>query len=260
MGFKTGAGLIFGNSGGVSEAVLRFAAEKISGKPLKRIEFPAVRGEDGLRLATIEVNGTELQLGVVHGLANARKLAEKVLRGEIKLDLIEVMACPGGCVGGAGQPIAINGQARRQRTQGLYDADRQMDLHKSQENHYVEGFYRKHLGEVGGHKAHELLHTHYQSRRRIADEQIDFQAPCGAGKTVVSVCLGTNCYLHGSQKILQSLVDHVDKYTLHSQVEVKASFCFENCAGGPTVQINGRAYSNSTMESTLAAIKDGVKI
>ena len=258
MGFKTGAGVIFGNSGGVSEAVLRYAAEKVTGKPLKQVEFPDVRGEDGLRLATIDIDGTQLQLGVVHGLANARKIAEKVQRGEINLDLIEVMACPGGCVGGAGQPVCSSRQTRNSRTQGLYNGDRQLDLHKSQENHYVNEFYRKHLGEVGGHRAHELLHTHYQSRRRISDEEIDFQAPCAAAKTSVSVCLGTNCFLHGSQKILQSLVEHVENNNLQNQVEVKASFCFENCAHGPTVQIDGHAYSDSTIESTLAAIKAGI--
>jgi len=164
MGFKTGAGVIFGNSGGVSEAVLRYAAEKVSGEKLRSPDFHAVRGEDGMRLATIEIGDVTLKLAVVHGLKNARTLAEKVRKGKTNLDLIEVMACPGGCIGGAGQPVNRDPEARRQRTRGLYDVDKNLDLHKSQENHFVADCYQRHLGEIGGEKAHHLLHTHYTAR------------------------------------------------------------------------------------------------
>jgi len=164
MGFKTGAGVIFGNSGGVSEAVLRYAAEKVSGEKLRSPDFHAVRGEDGMRLATIEIGDVTLKLAVVHGLKNARTLAEKVRKGKTGLDLIEVMACPGGCIGGAGQPVNRDPETRRQRTRGLYDVDKNLDLHKSQENHFVADCYQRHLGEVGGEKAHHLLHTHYTAR------------------------------------------------------------------------------------------------
>jgi NADH-quinone oxidoreductase subunit G len=164
MGFKTGAGVIFGNSGGVSEAVLRYAAEKVSGEKLRSPDFHAVRGEDGMRLATIEIDGVTLKLAVVFGLKNARMLAEKVRKGKTGLDLIEVMACPGGCIGGAGQPVNRDPETRRQRTRGLYDVDKNLDLHKSQENHFVADCYQRHLGEVGGPKAHHLLHTHYTAR------------------------------------------------------------------------------------------------
>jgi len=105
-----------------------------------------------------------LKLAVVYGLKNARTLAEKVRKGKTGLDLIEVMACPGGCIGGAGQPVNRDPEARRQRTRGLYDVDKNLDLHKSQENHFVTECYQRHLGEVGGPKAHHLLHTHYTAR------------------------------------------------------------------------------------------------
>lgn len=164
MGFKTGAGVIFGNSGGVSEAVLRYAAEKVSGEKLRSPDFHAVRGEDGMRLATIEIDGTTLKLAVVHGLKNARVLAEKVRRGKSNLDLIEVMACPGGCIGGAGQPVTRNGNVRQLRTRGIYDVDKNLDLHKSQENHFVSDLYQRHLGEIGGPRAHHFLHTCYVPR------------------------------------------------------------------------------------------------
>ena len=170
MGFKTGAGVIFGNSGGVSEAVLRYASEKVTGKKLENPDIHAVRGEDGLRIVEVPVDGITLKLGIVHGLKNARTLAEKARRGKCDLDLIEVMACPGGCIGGAGQPVSRDPDIRKLRTRGLYDVDKNMELHKSQENHFVTECYQKHLGEIGGQNAHRLLHTHYHNRRRIAGE------------------------------------------------------------------------------------------
>lgn len=164
MGFKTGAGVIFGNSGGVSEAVLRYAAEKVTGERLRSPDFHAVRGEDGMRMATIEIDGATLKLGVVHGLKNARALADKVRRGKTNLDLIEVMACPGGCIGGAGQPVSRDRNIRQLRTRGIYDVDKNLDLHKSQENHFVSELYQQHLGDIGGSRAHHLLHTCYTPR------------------------------------------------------------------------------------------------
>ncbi|MDD3926404.1 MAG: [FeFe] hydrogenase, group A, partial [bacterium] len=153
LGFKTGAGVIFGNSGGVSEAVLRYAGEKVSGVRLEAVDFHAVRGEDGLREAVIVIGGVELKLAVVHGLINARKVADMVRAGECDYDLIEVMACPGGCIGGAGQPVARDADTRRRRTKGLYEADKMLQLHKSQDNPYVAECYSGILGEAGSDKA-----------------------------------------------------------------------------------------------------------
>src|ERR1035437_3834316 len=104
MGFKTGAGVIFGNSGGVSEAVLRYAYEKVNGIKLSNFEFNEVRGDEVIREAEISLNGVKVSLAIVSGLKNTKLLLEKIKKGEAKYDLIEVMACPGGCIGGAGQP------------------------------------------------------------------------------------------------------------------------------------------------------------
>ena len=260
MGFKTGAGVIFGNSGGVSEAVLRYAAEKVSGKKLQNPDFHAVRGEGGLRLTTLAVEGVELKLAVVHGLKNARDLANKVRRGEIELDLIEVMACPGGCIGGAGQPVTRDSHATRAlRTRGLYEADKHLDLHKSQDNHYVTEYYQKYLGEVGGHKAHHLLHTEYQNRRRIADERISLGEGPEAEKVKVNVCVGTNCFLKGSQAILGDLLREVDEKELQDKVQVTASFCFEQCAHGPTVVVDGQQIHQCTGKKACAAVDEKLK-
>ena len=259
MGFKTGAGVIFGNSGGVSEAVLRYAVEKVTGRKLENPDFHAVRGEKGLRLATVNIDGLELKLAVVHGLRNARALAEQVRRGECDLDLIEVMACPGGCIGGAGQPVSRDADVRRLRTKGLYDVDKNLDLHKSQENHFVTECYQKHLGEIGGRKAHRLLHTHYQSRRRIADETIQLGNGPADEKLKVNVCVGTSCFLKGSQTILHGLLEQVEEGHLGEQVDVCASFCFEKCAQGPTVSVGGKKIQHCTAAQAGAAIEEHLK-
>jgi NADH-quinone oxidoreductase subunit G len=128
-------------------------------------DLQVVRGEDGLRLASVTLGGVTLSLAVVHGLQQARQVVERVRRGELAVDLVEVMACPGGCIGGAGQPVTMDGQARKQRTRSLYEVDKRLDLHKSQDNHYVREAYRQHLGEIGGSRAHRLLHTRYVNRR-----------------------------------------------------------------------------------------------
>jgi len=259
LGFKTGAGVIFGNSGGVSEAVLRYAAESVTGRKLESPDFHAVRGEGEIRFATITLDKVQLQLAVVHGLKNARTLAERVKRGECELDLIEVMACPNGCIGGAGQPVSREGSARRLRTRALYEADKHLDLHKSQENHHVTEMYQKYLGEIGGRKAHQLLHTHYQNRRRIADEKLVFGDGPEGEKLKVSVCAGTNCFLKGSQEIIHDVLECVEAQQLQEQVEVSASFCFEKCDQGPTVRVDGTQLQNCTGQKACAAMRERLK-
>jgi len=259
LGFKTGAGVIFGNSGGVSEAVLRYAAEKVTGKKLQNPDFHSVRGEGGLRIVDVPVDGLVLKLGIVHGLKNARTLAEKVRRGKCDLDLIEVMACPGGCIGGAGQPVSRDTDIRKLRTKGLYDVDKNLDLHKSQENHFVTECYQKHLGEIGGKKAHHLLHTHYQNRRRIAGETIQLGDGPAAEKLKVNVCAGTNCFVKGSQNILHELLHQVEAENLQDQVDINASFCFENCDHGPTVSVDGRKIQWCTAQAAKMEILQQLK-
>lgn len=254
FGFKTGAGVIFGASGGVTEAVLRYAAEKISGVKLGSVDFKAVRGEDGLREVTIAVEGATLKLAVVHGLANARKVAEKVRSGESDYDLIEVMTCPGGCVAGAGQPVARDKDTRQMRTRGLYDSDRMLEFHKSQENHMVAACYSEHLGEVGGEKAHHLLHTCYHSRKRISDSDLDLLNGADDKRLSVSVCVGTSCMVKGSQQLLHRLIEYIEERGLHNAVDVKATFCFEACDRGPTISVGGEVMHKCTFEQACMVL------
>lgn len=256
LGFKTGAGVIFGNTGGVSEAVLRFAYEKITGEKLLDSDFKVVRGMDGIRTAELELGSIKLKLAIAHGLAHARKLCEQVIKGEADFDLIEVMSCPGGCIAGGGQPVNFEPDFREKRAQALYNVDKQLQLHKSQENPYIKELYQMNLGEVGGPKAHELLHTHYHGRKRIEDQQITIRNT-EQPKIEVCVCVGTNCFLRGSQELLKNLMDYVTENKLEDivgfegqdeMVDVKATFCFERCDRGPIARVNETIIEYATFE------------
>jgi len=260
FGFKTGAGVIFGNSGGVSEAVLRYVTERLTDQRLDSYEFASVRGEDGLREAKLTVAGKTFTLAIVSGLGNTRRLLEKIKSGETHYDLVEVMACPGGCVGGAGQPVFSDQAVRQKRTKGLYENDRMLELHKTQDNPYIKNLYENVLGDVGSHKAHELLHTSYRTRKRISDEDVDINA--GGERSVdVSVCFGTSCFLKGSQKLLRDILEHIRSNGLGGRVNVKASFCFEKCKTGPTIKVGSRIIEGCTIERAIEAIKrEGVDL
>lgn len=169
LGDSTGAAVIFGATGGVMEAALRTAVEKLSGEELKSLDFTEVRGTDGIKEASYTVNGMEVKVCVVSGLANANTIMEKVKNGTADYHFIEIMGCPGGCVNGGGQPIqhaVVRNfvDLRARRAAALYEADKDMPLRKSHENEAVKRLYAEFLGEPGSHKAHEVLHTSYVTR------------------------------------------------------------------------------------------------
>ena len=169
LGDSTGAAVIFGATGGVMEAALRTAVEKLSGEELKSLDFTEVRGTDGIKEASYTVNGMEVKVCVVSGLANANTIMEKVKNGTADYHFIEIMGCPGGCVNGGGQPIqhAVVRKfvdLRARRAAALYEADKDMPLRKSHESEAVKRLYDEFLGEPGSHKAHEVLHTSYVAR------------------------------------------------------------------------------------------------
>ena len=171
LGDSTGAAVIFGATGGVMEAALRTAVEKLSGEELKSLDFTEVRGTDGIKEASYTVNGMEVKVCVVSGLANANTIMEKVKNGTADYHFIEIMGCPGGCVNGGGQPIqhaVVRNfvDLRARRAAALYEADKDMPLRKSHESEAVKRFYAEFLGEPGSHKAHEVLHTSYVARSK----------------------------------------------------------------------------------------------
>ena len=162
LGESTGAAVIFGVTGGVIEAATRTAYEVFTGKNLERIEFTELRGLEGIRDAWVDFNGTPIHIGIAHGLKNARTLLERVRKGEEQFHAIEVMACPGGCIGGAGQPYHHGDSSIiKKRFDATYEEDRNKPIRKSHENPSIIKLYKEFLGEPCGHKSHELLHTHY---------------------------------------------------------------------------------------------------
>lgn len=162
LGEATGAGVIFGVTGGVLEAALRTVYEKVTGAELANVEFTAVRGWKDVREATIDLGGRTVNVAVASGLGNARKILEAIEKGASKYDVVEIMACPGGCVNGGGQPYSHERlETIQARTQALYQIDDHKVLRKSHENPSIIKLYEEYLGEPGGHRAHELLHTEY---------------------------------------------------------------------------------------------------
>jgi len=170
LGIASGAGDIFGCTGGVMEATLRAASELVTGKPADRLEFTEVRAVEGLRETYVAIGEQVIHVGVANGLTNAKILLDKVVEGKEQFHVIEVMACPGGCVGGGGQPYPPEGvkvldpELLRKRASALYAIDSSKTLRKSYENPAIEELYESFLGGPGSEKAHELLHTHYQAR------------------------------------------------------------------------------------------------
>ena len=172
LGESTGAAVIFGATGGVMEAALRTVYEVVTGKALESIDFEGVRGIEGVKEAAVMVGDLEVKVAVAHGTGNARKLMDKVLAGEKEYHFIEVMACPGGCLNGGGQPIVdaktkMEIDPRVERAKAIYEEDKDKPIRKSHENPMIKKIYEEYFKEPNSHLAHKLLHTHYTKREKI---------------------------------------------------------------------------------------------
>jgi len=243
FGFFTGGAVIFGSSGGVAEAVLRFAADTLEKGSAK--EFKQLRGEDGIKESEITIGKESLKLAVVSGLTNAKKLIDRIRKGEVHYDLIEVMACPGGCVNGGGQPITEDRTAVAKRAKGLYDNDKMLQFHVSSENPYLQQIYAKNLNPE---EEHRLLHTHFENRRRITTE--DFMLGQSSGEKALSleICFGTSCFLRGSQQLYKDIMGYLRENELEEKTDIKANFCSKHCKKGPVLTINGKTIEQCTFE------------
>ncbi len=175
MGEYTGAGVIFGVTGGVMEAALRTVYFVLTGKEHEAIKFEAVRGFDGVREATININGMDVNVAIAHGMKNAKVLLDQIREGKSKYHFIEIMGCPGGCIAGGGQPIVrscflpnedddIQDTYKEKRAKALYSEDERLVLRQSHNNPQIKALYDEYLGKPNSHKAHELLHTTYTKR------------------------------------------------------------------------------------------------
>lgn len=162
LGESTGASVIFGVTGGVIEAATRTAYEVFTGKKLEKVDFEELRGMDWVRKATVDFDGTPIKIGIAHGLGNARQLLEEIREGKADFHAIEIMACPGGCIGGGGQPLHHgDSSVLKARTAAIYREDKAKPIRKSHENPFILKLYEEFLGKPCGHKSHHLLHTHY---------------------------------------------------------------------------------------------------
>jgi len=172
MGEASGAGAIFGATGGVMEASLRTVQEKLTGKSFEKLEYETVRGEEGIKRATLNMDGREIKVVVASGLKNAKLILEEIKNGKADYQFVEIMACPSGCIMGGGQPIKTAKEretidVRAKRSSGLYSIDEKSTIRKSHENPTIKKIYEEFLGEPGGHRAHELLHTTYVDRSSV---------------------------------------------------------------------------------------------
>ncbi len=165
MGESSGASVLFGATGGVIEAAVRTAYTWLTGSKPEQVEFTALRGMDGIKEASYQINGEEIKIAVAHGLGNARQLLESIQKKEVHYHAIEIMACPGGCVGGGGQPYHANDpDILKGRTGAIYAEDREKQVRYSHENKEIQKLYEEFLGEPYGEKAHALLHTTFEKR------------------------------------------------------------------------------------------------
>ena len=173
LGEGTGAGVIFGATGGVMEAALRTAVETLTGEELESLDFTEVRGTEGIKEATYTVNGMEIKVCAASGLANAKKVMEDIKNGVSPYHFVEIMACPGGCVNGGGQPVQPASvrnfvDLKGIRGKALYEADRNLPVRKSHESEAIKTVYREFFEKPGSHVAHEVLHTHYVKRGKYS--------------------------------------------------------------------------------------------
>ena len=174
MGEATGAGAIFGTTGGVMEAALRTAYEKITGKELEKLEFEEIRGKKGIKKATVQMGKNEIKVAVAHGLANAKTILEEIKAGKADYQFVEIMACPGGCIMGGGQPIVSSKtrndiDVREARAAALYKIDEKSKIRKSHENPSIKKLYEEFLEEPGSYRAHKYLHTTYDEKEKYKE-------------------------------------------------------------------------------------------
>lgn len=248
LGTGTGAAVIFAATGGVMEAVVRCVSGLAGGDEVGRVDFYPVRGRAGIKSAEVEVAGKKLRLAVVHGLANAEKLLRAIKQGRAHYDAVEVMACPGGCVGGGGQPETGGLPARLQRTGQIYAIDRVEQLHKPQDNHFVNQAFSQWFGGCNTHETHHSLHTTYTPRRRLTGKPVEVTCP-RSESLQVAVCVGTGCFLRGAYDVLDKFVQLTEQNGLSGQIKISATFCLEHCDSGVSVKVADEIITGVTPEN-----------
>ncbi len=258
LGMGSGSALLFGSSGGVMESVVRFVAGYTAGEDIGRVDFEPVRGTDGIKEAEVEVSGEKLKLAVVNGLGNAEKLIQRIKNGEASYHAVEVMCCPAGCIGGGGQPEVNDTAARIQRMKEIYRLDATNQVHKAQDNIYVNKILTEWFEGPATVGTHHDLHTCYTPRRRITGKPIEVNATKGEGSVQVQVCVGTGCYLRGSYDIMSKFNELIKELDLEGLVRLTGTFCLEQCDKGVSIKVGDEIITGVTLENAEQIFKSQV--
>ncbi|KNY29938.1 NAD(P)-binding protein [Pseudobacteroides cellulosolvens] len=255
----TGAGVLFGASGGVAEAALRMAVEKLTGNVLTdHLDFEEIRGFEGLKEATVDANGTNVRVAVISGLHNAEPIVEKIIQGvDVGYDLIEVMACPGGCICGAGHPVPEKIDAMEKRQQVLVNIDKTAEYRKSQENPDILRLYNEFYGEANSHLAHELLHTSYTPK--VGDNACNTVRK-KANSTFVTqeftICMCDSCASKGSKELYSNMSETIKKLKMDSFINIRTIRLKDTHSGsGIYITLNGQQIDESALGSTFKSSK-----
>ncbi len=253
----SGAGILFGASGGVAEAALRMAVEKVTGKPLtEHLDFEEIRGFEGVKESTVDAGDTKLRIAVVSGLNNAEPIIEKIIRGvDVGYDIIEVMACPGGCICGAGHPVPEKIDALEKRQQVLVNIDKTSKYRKSQENPDILNLYKEFYGEPNSPLAHGLLHTHYFPRVGDSMESTVRRKHDSAYVTQeIEICVCDDCKRKGATELYYILTDKINKLGMSSFISVKTIRLKEtHPEGGIYITLNGKRIEKQELDLVLKA-------
>jgi formate dehydrogenase major subunit len=258
----TGAGILFGESGGVAEAAMRMAVEKLTGKPMTDyLQFEELRGFKGVKESTVDAAGTRVRVAVISGLNNAEPIIERILKGDdVGYDLIEVMACPGGCICGAGHPVPEKVDALERRQLVLINIDRNSKFRKSQENPDILKLYDDFYGEPNSHLAHELLHTTYAARNgdgSCGDIDARKKGDSAFVTHEFTVCLCDECAGKGSKQLYAEIEGRVRSLKMDSFVEVKSIRLGENHAGsGIHVTLDGKRIDPDKLANLYRSVKE----
>ena len=255
----TGAGVLFGASGGVAEAVLRMAVEKITGNHLANLDFKEVRGFKGVKETTVKAGETQIRVAVISGLANVEPIAERILRGEdVGYDLIEVMACPGGCICGAGHPVPERVDTLEKRQHVLIDIDLTSPLRKSQENPDILRLYKEFYGEPNSPIAHSLLHTSYAPFKGDSfAADVKHKTDSAFITHEFTVCVCDSCTNKGSRELYDEIEDRVRSLKMDSFVEVK-SLRAKECApeSGILLMLDGKPIEATKLANLYKSVRE----
>ncbi len=255
----TGAGILFGASGGVAEAALRMAVEKLTGNVLTdRLDFEEIRGFEGLKEATVDANGINVRVAVISGLHNAEPIVEKIIQGvDVGYDLIEVMACPGGCICGAGHPVPEKIDAMEKRQQVLVNIDKTAQYRKSQENPDILRLYNEFYGEANSHLAHELLHTSYTPK--VGDNACNTVRKKANSAFVTqefTICMCDSCVSKGSKELYGNMSETIKKLKMDSFINVRTIRLKDTHSGsGIYITLNGQQIDEAALGSTFKSSK-----